>query len=89
MVYFQTKNPNLGKFLDARCWYILWTFGIFLGHLVYFMVMWYIFPHFPTKKNLATLVRAVVFRDKKVTNEVILPKEQNPKGLRYQLYLPT
>jgi hypothetical protein len=27
-------------------WYILWLFGIFYGHLVYFMVIWYIFPRF-------------------------------------------
>jgi hypothetical protein len=40
-------------------WYILWPFGIFYGHLVYFMAVWYIlwpfgifyghlvyFPHF-------------------------------------------
>jgi hypothetical protein len=25
-------------------WYILWPFGIFSGHLVYFMVIWYFFP---------------------------------------------
>jgi hypothetical protein len=34
MVYFQTKNPNLGK-----CWRVLqWNtyIGIFYGHLVYF-----------------------------------------------------
>jgi hypothetical protein len=23
-------------------WYILWPFGIFCGHLVYFMAIWYI-----------------------------------------------
>jgi hypothetical protein len=27
-------------FLDI--WYILWTFGIFCGHLVYFVDIWYI-----------------------------------------------
>jgi hypothetical protein len=25
---------------------ILWSFGIFYGHLVYFMAIWYIFPRF-------------------------------------------
>jgi hypothetical protein len=46
--YFQTKNPNLGKFLERLAmtswlfgyftviWYILWPFLIFCGHLVYF-----------------------------------------------------
>jgi hypothetical protein len=26
--------------------YILWPFGIFYGHLVYFVVIWYNFPRF-------------------------------------------
>jgi hypothetical protein len=50
MVYFQTKNPNLGKFWRALelkvllfiIWSILQPFGIFYGHLVYFMDIWYI-----------------------------------------------
>jgi hypothetical protein len=46
MVYFQTKNPNLGKFWSVLQWKmlvdfvavrsILWQFGIFCGRLVYF-----------------------------------------------------
>jgi hypothetical protein len=54
MVYFQTKNRNLGKFwrvLQWRMevyflalWSILQPFYIFYGHLVYFVVIWYIFP---------------------------------------------
>jgi hypothetical protein len=55
MVYFLTKNPNLGKFWKALgpriekagkfwndftvIWYTLWP----LGDVV---VIWYIFPHF-------------------------------------------
>jgi hypothetical protein len=27
-------------------WYILWSFGTFCGHLVHFVVTWYIFSHF-------------------------------------------
>jgi hypothetical protein len=56
MVYFQTKNPNLGKFCSAldwkmliyfmAIWNILWTFGIFYGHLGYFMTIWYILSSF-------------------------------------------
>jgi hypothetical protein len=38
MVYFKTKNPNLGIFRRALKWKI---FGIFYGHLVYFMTIWY------------------------------------------------
>jgi hypothetical protein len=55
MVYFKTKNPNMGKFWRALKWIILWTFGIFFGHWVYLhivfpfgnvVVVWYIFPRF-------------------------------------------
>jgi hypothetical protein len=56
MAYFQAKNPNLGKFWRilqwkllvyfTDIWYILWTFGIFYGHLVYFMDIWYILSTF-------------------------------------------
>jgi hypothetical protein len=43
MVCFQTKNSNLGKFsraLDRKNGYILWPFGIFYGHLGFFMTIW-------------------------------------------------
>jgi hypothetical protein len=56
MVYFQTKNPSLGKFLRALdckmlinfmdIWNILRTVGIFYDHLVQFMLIWYIFSDF-------------------------------------------
>jgi hypothetical protein len=48
MVYFQTKNPNLGIFWRVLQWkmlYILWSFGIFSPVLVCC-----------AKKNLATLI---------------------------------
>jgi hypothetical protein len=54
MVYFQAKNPTLGKFLRAldfkllmyfiAVWNICQTFGIFFDHLVHFVFIWYIFP---------------------------------------------
>jgi hypothetical protein len=60
MAYFQTKNPDLGKFLRVlqwkmsvyymsivyftATWYILRTFGIFCGYLVYFFPFWYVIP---------------------------------------------
>jgi hypothetical protein len=56
MVCFQTKNPNFGKFWRVLQWKILvyfmsiWTFlgplEISYGHLVYFVVIMYIFPRF-------------------------------------------
>jgi hypothetical protein len=52
MVYFHTKNPNVG----------VWSIGIFYGYLVYFMAIKYILWSFGTfwyvveKKNLATMV---------------------------------
>jgi hypothetical protein len=69
MVYFQTKNLNLGKKFRVLqwkklvnfmvIWSILRTFGIIYGHLVYLLVDWYIFPVLKsiTEKNLATLDR--------------------------------
>jgi hypothetical protein len=67
MVCFEIGNPNLGKFWRALkwkklvyfmvLWNILWSFGIFYGHLV---MLWK-FGVFPlvlvncVKKNLATL----------------------------------
>jgi hypothetical protein len=39
MVCFHTKNPNLGKFggsCNGRFGYILWPFGPFSDHIVYF-----------------------------------------------------
>jgi hypothetical protein len=57
MVYFQTQIPVLGKFwmvLERKVlvyfmalWSVLWLFGIFYGHLVYFGLVSYIFlPRF-------------------------------------------
>jgi hypothetical protein len=55
-VYFQTKNPNLGKFWRTSEWKvwkyfmdilnILRTFGIFYDRLVHFVLIWYIFSGF-------------------------------------------
>jgi hypothetical protein len=55
MVCFQTQNPNLGNwkallwkilvyFISIRS--ILWLLEIFYGHLVYFVVIWNMFPRF-------------------------------------------
>jgi hypothetical protein len=67
MVYFQTKNPNLGKFLRTvdwkmlmycmAIWNILETFGTYYDHLVHFVFIFYILVLVScTKKNLATLL---------------------------------
>jgi hypothetical protein len=45
MVYFQAKNSDLGKFWERLATedvgtYILWTFGKFSVHLVYFVDIW-------------------------------------------------
>jgi hypothetical protein len=51
---FYTKIPiwvYFGGPWNGKCWYVLCPFGIFYGHVVHAMVMfWYISP-----KNLATL----------------------------------
>jgi hypothetical protein len=56
MDYFQTKNPNLGKFWRdlgwkiliyfMAIWNILRTFGIYYDHLVHFVFIWHIFSRF-------------------------------------------
>jgi hypothetical protein len=56
MVYFQTKNPILGKFWRVlqwkmlvyfvAIWSILRPFGILYDHLAYFSPFPYIFPYF-------------------------------------------
>jgi hypothetical protein len=57
MVYYQTKNPNLGIFWRAlewkrlvhslAIWNILQPLGTFFGHLViYILAIWYILPRF-------------------------------------------
>jgi hypothetical protein len=68
IVYFQTENTNLGKFLKALDWKLLIHFIAFksiYGHLGYFMTIRYILCSFGTflpvlvsctKKNLATLL---------------------------------
>jgi hypothetical protein len=33
---------NFGGSCNGRCWNILWTFGIYYGHLEYIMDIWYI-----------------------------------------------
>jgi hypothetical protein len=50
-VFFQTKNPNLGKFLEG-----LATEGVgtFYGRLVYFVAIWYIL--WPFSKFISFLV---------------------------------
>jgi hypothetical protein len=74
MVCFQTKNRNLGKFWRVflskilvyfiTIWSILRPLEIVYGHLVCFVVIWYLFPRFgildqgkssnPGKKLLGT-----------------------------------
>jgi hypothetical protein len=46
---FKPKIPiwvNFGGSCYGKSWYIIWQFGLFDGHLVYFVVIWYIFPRF-------------------------------------------
>jgi hypothetical protein len=58
MVYFQTKNPNLGIFRRVLkwkmfcyrleyfivLWCILWQVGKISGRLVYYYLFWYVLP---------------------------------------------
>jgi hypothetical protein len=43
---FKPKIPigvNFGRSWNGRCWFMLWPFGMFYGHLVYFMAIWYMY----------------------------------------------
>jgi hypothetical protein len=33
---------HFGGYCNGRFWYILWTFGLYYGHLKYFTGIWYI-----------------------------------------------
>jgi hypothetical protein len=71
MVYFQTKNPNLGNFWRVLQWkmvYILWIFGIFYWYFVCFSPFSYVVP---TKKNQATLVS--VLRSEQACRSNVMP----------------
>jgi hypothetical protein len=79
MVCFQTKNPNLVKFWKVllrkilvyfmTIWSILRPLEIFYGHLVNYVVIWYIFLRFGIldqeksgNPDLATCVESVAGR---------------------------
>jgi hypothetical protein len=36
---------NFGGPWNGKCWYVFWPFGIFYGHLVQFMAVWYMSGH--------------------------------------------
>jgi hypothetical protein len=49
MVYFQTKNNKFGSILECPgLEFFLYIYGIFHGHLGYFMAIWYILWPFGT-----------------------------------------
>jgi hypothetical protein len=80
MVYFPTKNPNLGKFCRALelkrlvfsmeyltdFWYILWLFGNLVA-------IWYIFRRFG------------ILRQEKSGNPVTIPSESGAFVLGYDV----
>jgi hypothetical protein len=39
-MYFQTKNPNLGKFWKV----FLWPFCLLYGQMLYLIAIWHIIP---------------------------------------------
>jgi hypothetical protein len=41
---FKPKLPiwvHFGGPLNRKCWHILWTFGLYYGHFVYFIAVWH------------------------------------------------
>jgi hypothetical protein len=78
MEYFQTKNPNLGKFWRVLQWnmlvYFMDIWSIY-GQLVYVVVIWYIFPHFGMlyqEKSGNPVVRASVSCFNEINNYLVL-----------------
>jgi hypothetical protein len=81
IVYFQNKNPNLGKFWRAlewkmllyfmTIWNILRPFDITYGRWVQFLAIWYIFPILVCL-NLATLQQSVFTRAELVMDDLKL-----------------
>jgi hypothetical protein len=67
MVYFQTKNPNLGKFWEDLA---IKDVGLFYGHLVYFS-RFGIFYGYLLKKNLAALVKTAMSLSKNISKILI------------------
>jgi hypothetical protein len=53
------EGPAIKDVYFMDIWSILRPFGLFNGHLVYFLVIWYIFPRMGKlyQENLATLAR--------------------------------
>jgi hypothetical protein len=43
IVYFQTKTSQFGQILEGRAKEVA-VVGIFYGHLIYFVVIWYFSP---------------------------------------------
>jgi hypothetical protein len=54
MVYFQTKNPNLGKFWRALEW-IMWVYFMTIWNTLWPFGIFSPFGYVWTKKNPATL----------------------------------
>jgi hypothetical protein len=59
-IYFQTKTPNSGIFLESLGMdnvgiFYIWPFGLIDSLLVYLMDIWFSFLVCCTSKNLATL----------------------------------
>jgi hypothetical protein len=86
MVCFRTKNPNLGKFwwfwqkkilvYFISTWSILQPWEIFYGLLIYFVVIWHIFPRFGMlyqgkSGNPAGISRLLEVCDRDILNEPI------------------
>jgi hypothetical protein len=69
-------SNKFGGPCKRRCWYILWTFGLFYGHWVYFMGFGEIFHVLVccAKKNLATpfRVQETAKSRKEATNLLLL-----------------
>jgi hypothetical protein len=82
MVCFQTKKipiwVNFGGPSNGKCLYILWSFGIFYGHLEYFTVIGYILWPFGN----VVVIRYIFPR----FGILCLVKSGNPALMLFQLF---
>jgi hypothetical protein len=75
---FSPKNTiwvNFGGPLKRKCWYILWpSFGIFYGHSVHFMPIWYFCGHLVYFPQIRLIAERKIWQPRAEAN---LIREQN------------
>jgi hypothetical protein len=62
---------------NGKCWYILWSFGIFYSHLEYFTAIWYILRPFGNVVAIWYIFPLLVYCVKKnLATQLLIPTTQ-------------